>query len=142
MAFAGFHIKRILIIRVEHNSGLIQFITKIAEEAKITIATFTAIGALKNAKIAFYDQGKHEYQQMMLDAPYEIASCIGNVSMKNGKPFVHAHVVLADVDGHVKSGHLLEGVVFASEVHLYELKGQKLERSYDEMTGLSLWNIS
>ena len=142
MPFAELHLKRILIIRAEQNSELLQFINKIAEEAKITTATFTAIGALKYAKIGFYDQEKHEYQQITLDSPHEIASCLGNISIKDGKPFIHAHVVLANEAGSVKAGHLLEGVIFASEIHLYELKGPKLERNYDEATGLSLWNLS
>jgi predicted DNA-binding protein with PD1-like motif len=34
---------------------------------------------------------------------------------------------------------LLEGVVFAAEVHVCELRGAKLERKYDKVTGLSLW---
>ncbi len=78
---------------------------------------------------------------MTLDSPQEIASCVGNISVKDGRPFVHAHAVLADKNGNTKAGHLLEGVVFAAEVHLRELKGAKLERKYDKVTGLSLWDI-
>jgi predicted DNA-binding protein with PD1-like motif len=36
---------------------------------------------------------------------------------------------------------LFEGIVFAAEVHLHQLEGPKLERKYDEVTGLSLWGI-
>jgi len=36
---------------------------------------------------------------------------------------------------------LLEGIVFAAEVHLRQLEGPRLERKYDELTGLSLWNM-
>jgi hypothetical protein len=64
---------------------------------------------------------------------------VGNISVKDGRPFVHAHAVLADKNGNTKAGHLLEGTVFAAEVYLRELKGAKLERKYDEVTGLSLW---
>lgn len=141
MVFAEFRLKRSLIIRAEHNSDLIQSITKFAEETKIAIANFTAIGALKRAKLAFYDQEKHEYHQITIDAPHEIACCIGNISIKDGKPFVHAHAVLADEAGNIKAGHLLEGTIFACEVHLNELDGPKLERRYDMTTGLSLWDI-
>lgn len=131
---------RTLIINVEHNSELIQFLAKIAEENKIVIATFTAIGALKSAKIAFYNQEKHDYHSIPIETPHEMVSCIGNISIKDGKPFIHAHVVLANEAGNVKAGHLLEGIVFASEVYLTELKGLKLDRKHDEITGLSLWN--
>jgi predicted DNA-binding protein with PD1-like motif len=96
---------------------------------------------LKNAKVGFYDQKKHEYSETLLLTPQEIASCIGNVSIKDGKAFVHAHAVLADQNDNVKAGHLLEGKVFAAEIHLTELVGEKLERKHDPVTGLSLWEI-
>jgi predicted DNA-binding protein with PD1-like motif len=141
MVYAQFELGRDFLVRAEHDSDLVQFVTELAEKEGITVATFTAIGALKRAKLEFYDQEKHEYQEMTLDSPQEIASCVGNISVKDGKTFVHAHAVLADKNGNTKAGHLLEGVVFAAEVHLRELKGAKLERKYDKVTGLSLWDI-
>jgi predicted DNA-binding protein with PD1-like motif len=96
---------------------------------------------LKCAKLGFYDQENHEYLETLLLAPQEIATCVGNISIKDGKSFVHAHVVLADHNGNTKAGLLLEGKVFATEVHLTELLGENLERKNDPVTGLSLWNI-
>ena len=139
MVYAKFDLGRNFLVRAEHNSDLVQFVTELAEKEGIIVAAFTAIGALKRAKLEFYDQEKHEYQEITLDSPQEIASCIGNISVKDGKPFVHAHAVLADKNGNTKAGHLLEGIVFAAEVHLRELKGAKLERKYDKVTDLSLW---
>ena len=128
-------------VRVKHNSNFIQYITELARKEKIFTATFTAVGALKWAKLGFYSQVKQEYQETKLDSPFELACCIGNISLKDGTPFVHAHAVLVDKNGNTKAGHLIEGKVFAAEVHLRELKGSKLERKYDEVTGLSLWEI-
>ena len=139
MVYAKFELGRSFLVRAEHDSDLVQFVTELAEKEEITVATFTAIGALKRAKLGFYDQEKHEYREITLDSPHEIASCVGNISVKDGRPFVHAHAVLADKNGNTKAGHLLEGVVFAAEVHLRELKGAKLARKYDTVTGLSLW---
>lgn len=141
MVSAEFNLERNLLVRADHDSDLVQFLAELAEKRGITAAAFTAIGALKHAKLGFYDQEKHEYLKITVDSPHEIASCIGNISIKNGKPFVHAHAVLADKDGNTKAGHLFEGVVFAAEVHLRELKGAKLERKYNEATNLSLWDI-
>ena len=139
MVYAKFELGRSFLVRAEHDSDLVQFVTELAEKEGITVATFTAIGALKRAKLEFYDQEKHEYQEIALDSPQEIASCVGNISVKDGKTFVHAHAVLADKNGNTKAGHLLEGIIFAAEVHLRELKGAKLERKYDKVTGLALW---
>lgn len=140
MSFREFDYGKYLIVRVKHDSDIINFLTDLAKENEITAATFTVIGALKKAKLGFYDQKKREYLENKLQAPQEIASCVGNISIREDKAFVHAHAVLADREGNTKAGHLLEGRVFAAEVHLTELKGEVV-RKYDSVTGLSLWNI-
>ena len=132
---------RELVARLKRDSDLIESITQLAGEEAIYTASFTGIGALKRARLGYYDQGTHEYREISINSPHEIASCIGNVSLKNGQPFVHAHVVLADEGGNTRAGHLLEGIVFAAEVHLRALEGARLERAYDEATGLSLWEV-
>lgn len=139
MVYVEFNPGRNFLVRVEHDSDLIQFVTELAEKEKIVIATITAVGALKQAKLGFYDQENHEYHEIRIDSPHEIACCVGNISIKDGRPFIHAHAVLADKNGNTKAGHLLKGTVFAAEVHLRELKGAELERKYDNVTGLSLW---
>ena len=37
----------------------------------------------------------------------------GNITIKNKKPFVHAHVVLSDHDMHTFGGHLFETTIAA-----------------------------
>ena len=141
MSYRKLDVGRNFLVRVEHDSDIIKFATELAKKNAITTATFTAIGALKNAKLGFYDQEKHQYIETPLSTPQEIASCLGNISIKADEPFVHAHAVLADQNGETKAGHLLEGKVFAAEIHLTELVGEKLMRKNDDVTGLSLWDI-
>jgi predicted DNA-binding protein with PD1-like motif len=141
MSSRKFDVGKNFMVRVKHDSDIINFVTDVAKKNGIMTATFTAIGALKYAKLGFYDQKRHEYLETLLSAPQEIASCVGNISMKGNEPFVHAHAVLADSEGNTKAGHLLEGKVFAAEVHLVELVGEKVARKNDAVTGLSLWHI-
>jgi len=129
-----------LMVRLEHDADLVQSITELARSRGIKAGNFTAIGAMKRAKLGYYDQKNHEYLEIKIDMPHEIASCVGNISLKNGEPFIHTHVVLADEKGNTKAGHLFEGTVFAAEVHLRQLEGPELERKYDAITELSLWN--
>jgi len=105
------------------------------------MAVFTVVGAVKQARLAYYDQASHEYQKIELEQPLEIANCFGNLSLKGGKPFAHVHVVLADKTGKTYAGHLIRATIFAAELHLQELLGKKLERDYDQTTGLALWEF-
>ncbi|UCE29410.1 MAG: DNA-binding protein [Candidatus Bathyarchaeota archaeon] len=141
MPFAEFDLGKNLVVSADLDSDLVRFLAELAERRGITAAAFTAIGALKCAKLGFYDQEKREYQKITIGSPCEMASCIGNISTKNGKPFVHVHAVLANKDGNTKAGHLLEGVIFVAEIHLRELKGSRLERKHNETTNLSLWDM-
>ena len=72
----------------------------------------------------------------------EILSLIGNISLKDDKPFVHAHITLADQEGRAWGGHLAEGTkVFAGEFVIQEYLTEKpLVRHLDEETGLFLWD--
>ena len=141
MSVSQYEASRELMVRLKHAAELVQSITELARSKGIEAGSFTAIGALKRARLAYYDQKNHEYREIKIDSPHEMASCTGNISLKDGEPFVHAHVVLADETGNTKAGHLLEAIVFAAEVHLHQLRGPKLERKYDEVTSLSLWEV-
>ena len=70
----------------------------------------------------------------------EITNLKGNISVKDGNPFVHAHITLADKSGKCYGGHLAPGtVVFACEFLIEALDGPVFERCLDEKTGLPLW---
>ena len=99
----------------------------------------SAIGALSRAELGYYDQLSHEYGTIFLDEPVELASCSGNISMRDGRPFVHAHAVLSDRTGGTFGGHLTSGTIFAAELYLQELSGLPLKRVSDSITGLKLW---
>jgi uncharacterized protein len=130
-----------LMVRLKHGAELVRSLTELARSKGIAAGSLTAIGALKSARLGYYDQKGHKYRETRIDSDCELASCTGNISLKDGVPFAHIHVVLADEAGNIKAGHLLEGIVFAAEVHLSQLEGPKLGREYDEVTGLSLWNV-
>ncbi len=80
------------------------------ENEKIESAAIVAgIGMLENIEIGRYD-GK-EYLTEKVQPSSEILSLQGNVSMKEGKPFVHLHVSFADEDMSARGGHLFNGTV-------------------------------
>jgi predicted DNA-binding protein with PD1-like motif len=82
----------------------------------------------------------HEYKAVSIKEPVELVSCTGNVSLRDGRPFLHAHAALAFSDGKVVGGHLNSGLIFAVEALIQELLGEPLARGYDSTTGLYLWD--
>jgi len=125
--------------RLKHGDDLVQAIKDAFDSAGIRMGVFMAIGAVKKAKIAFYDQQERIYREKLVEEPAEILSCVGNVSEKDGETFVHAHITLGMGDGSTKGGHLLEGTtIFACELYCVALEGEQLKRQFDDVTGLML----
>ncbi len=90
--------------------------------------------------VAYYRQDERRYVDMEIKKNVEILSGLGNISLKDGKPFVHLHLVLGQEDGSCVGGHAMPGcVIFAAEAALFALDGLPLEREYDPETGLALW---
>jgi predicted DNA-binding protein with PD1-like motif len=72
-------------------------------------AVVAGIGMMRNIEIGRYDG--REYEKETVEPSSEILSLQGNVSMKEGEPFVHLHISLADEDMNVMGGHLFKGTV-------------------------------
>lgn len=131
---------RCFVGRLPHGRDLIQGIEAVCRDASIQMAAFSLIGAVSSVTFGAYDQKQQVYVTVKENAALEIVSCMGNVSLKEGHPFIHAHVLLADEQGKTLGGHLFsETIVYAAEIYLQELAGPPLERVYDQTTGLMLW---
>jgi len=129
--------------RLDFGADLLEGITSICKEKEIRLGEVKAIGAVQKARVGYYDQGKKEYRILEFDEPLEVISLIGNISLKDGQPFVHAHIALMRKDGSMLGGHLVEGCkIWALEYIINEMmtEDEKLfERKYDEDTALYLW---
>lgn len=132
----------ILMGRLSHGADLLEELTGICLREGIRLGRIEALGAVQKARLGFYDQKTHNYRTVALDRPLEITKLIGNISLKQGKPMVHAHITLADKDGSTYGGHLMPGtVVFACEFLLQVFEGPPFNRELDEDTGLPLWKM-
>lgn len=120
---------------------LIESVTNFCAGKNIGAATFSAIGALKEAELGFYDLAAKEYRWKKMKAELELDNATGNVAVLDGKLIVHAHATASDNEMHAFGGHLKEAVIGAScEVFLKPLQG-KIERKHDDKTGLKLMQI-
>ena len=131
---------RAFVGRLETGSDLVEEIEHHCAEQGILAAQVTAIGAVRRARYAYYEQGDHRYLELETDAHHEIVGFTANVSLKDDRPFLHAHATFADATGACVGGHLLRGTeVFAAEVMIREVGGVSLLRLPDAETGLALW---
>ena len=132
---------RVFIGRFDCGDDLLEDLMAFCKKERIKLGVFNVIGAVKKAKLGYYNQNEKKYTGCTeLNKKLEIASCMGNISLKDNDIMVHAHIVLADFDGKAYGGHLMPGTeVFAAEFFIEELTGGELKRGKDKVTGLPLW---
>lgn len=135
--------RQIFMGRLACGCDLLDELTRECAARNVTLGRIEALGAVQKARVGFYNQQSRTYQHVSLDRPMEIANLVGNVSLKDGKPFVHAHVTLVDEQGQCHGGHLAPGtIVFACEFVLEAFDGPAFERKPDAETGLPLWSAA
>ena len=112
-----------------------------AEEEHLAASHFTAIGAFKDVILGYFDWEKKDYLKIPVHEQVEVLSLVGDVTVNDGKPNIHAHVVLGKRDGSTCGGHLIEAQVRPTlEVILTESPAH-LERRFDKEAGLALISL-
>jgi uncharacterized protein len=135
--------REVIIGRLTYGGDLLEEISNMCLKENIQLGWFEALGAVKKARLAFYSQETHKYEFFVIDQPLEITKLAGDVSLKDGHSFIHAHITLSDKTGKAYGGHLAPGtVIFACEFKLEVFEGPGINREFDEATGLPLWVIS
>jgi predicted DNA-binding protein with PD1-like motif len=133
-------IQKTIIARCERGEDLYACLSRLVVENGVRSGAFQVIGAVSRAKLGVFEHGSYEWVEH--EGAIEISSCAGNVSVKDGKPFVHCHAVLTDHKGTVIGGHVGEGCIAdpTAEIHMSAYEGE-LNRRHDPATGLWILDI-
>jgi predicted DNA-binding protein with PD1-like motif len=87
-------------------------LTKFTNDAKLSAASLSAIGAFENATVGWFDFASKTYRKIEIGEQCEVLSAIGDVAIgDDGKASLHVHIVLGLSDGSTRGGHLLAGIV-------------------------------
>ena len=100
-------------IYIEKNKKVMDTLIRFCKDQAITNAKISGIGAVKQSEIGAYDTVGKEYIRKQFPDVWELVSYEGNVTLKDGDPFVHGHVVLSNHDMKTIGGHLFETTVAA-----------------------------
>ncbi|HUV85776.1 MAG TPA: PPC domain-containing DNA-binding protein [bacterium] len=135
------NVKRVVVRRLVPGGDLLEELNKLVKAEGIEVGALSGIGALRKAAVGIFDVEKKEYIVNKFDEEMEICALTGNVSLKEGEPFVHAHLALSSRQGRGFGGHIMPGCeIFVAEVILWELEGARLERRpREDCGGLALW---
>ena len=118
--------------------GLLEF----ANANRFADAHLSAIGAFSEVTLGFFDRGRKEYRRIPIKEQVEVLSLIGNIVQRDGKPSLHAHVVIGKADGTAHGGHFLGGRVWPTLEMIVSEIPVHLRRTHDQETGLALIRLA
>ena len=120
------------------NEQLLRF----AQQNDIKAAQLSAIGAFSQVTLGYFSWTSKRYEEIPISEQVELVALNGNLSLSDGKPKLHAHVVVGKRDGSAWAGHLLLATVRPTlEVMLVEAPSY-LRRVLDKETGLPLLDLA
>ncbi|MGC1782372.1 MAG: PPC domain-containing DNA-binding protein [Acidobacteriaceae bacterium] len=115
---------------------------RFASQQNLAGSSFKAIGALSHAKVGWFNWETKKYETAAeLDEQVELLSLIGDIAINNGKPQVHAHIVIGRRDGTAHGGHLMEAIVRPTCELVLTENPAHLQKQIDPESGIALIRI-
>jgi len=113
-------------------------IVTIAAREKIATARVEAIGGVDKLRLAYFNRASKKYEEHDFAEFFEVTSLLGNITQKEGKPFLHVHGNFGRKDLSVVGGHVMTAEVFPiMELVITPTKNRALRR-FDEALGLNV----
>jgi predicted DNA-binding protein with PD1-like motif len=133
--------ERTFVVVFEKGDEVVEGLTAFASRQRLRVSQVTAIGALRDVTLGYFDPAAREYREIPVAEQVEVLSLLGVITLDGEQPKVHAHIVVGRADGSARGGHLLKGHVFPTlEVVIEELP-KHLQRRTDPETGLALIDL-
>ena len=125
-------------VRLERGEDVHASLTALAAERGWAGAAVTGIGAVDEVEVGFYHLDRRVYERRPVPGIHELLSLTGNLSVKDGEPFLHAHVVLMDAGFAVHGGHLFRARIAVTGEFSVRQTDLRMVRVPDEGVGLPL----
>lgn len=128
-------------VRLDKGDDITESIYRIAEKEDIKSAAVSGIGATDDFTVGVFDIAKKEYDRFDFYGNHEINSLVGNITEKDGKPYIHLHITATGKSCKVVGGHLIKGVISLTGEIVITVIGGKISREFDETLGINRWKF-
>ena len=129
---------RTFVVVLATGEEAVKALTSFAVDQRLAASHFTAIGAFSRAVVAYFDWSAKQYRHMSIGEQVEVLSLIGDITIEDNKPKLHAHVVVGKADASAHGGHLIEASVRPTLEIVVTETPRPLHRRFDRESGLAL----
>ncbi len=135
------HGERTFAVVFDKGDEVVAGLTAFASREHLRASHLTAIGALRDVTLGYFDRDRRDYTRIPLAEQVEVLSLLGIITLDGPQPKLHAHIVVGQADGTARGGHLLEGRVWPTLEVIVEELPRHLQRRTDPETGLALIDL-
>lgn len=128
-------------IRLEKGEEVVETLKTFVEKENISAGSLEGIGALSEVTLGVFYPATKEYKERKMTGIFEITSLLGNISQKEGAPYLHLHITVADEKNQVFGGHLVSAKISATGEILARSVETKISRKMSNEIGLNLFEF-
>lgn len=133
--------KNYYIVRIDKGEEVLTELVKLCKLNEIKAGYLSGLGATDKIQIGLFDPLEKKYKKVEFKGPMEITSLIGNISTKDGEPYLHCHINVCNEKMEVLGGHLNECYIsLTGEILITEISID-IEREFDGEIGLNLFKF-
>lgn len=126
-----------ILVRLDKGDEITNSLLEVAKKEHLTLASVSGIGATDDFEVGVFDLARSDYEHFRFTGNHEIVALVGNLTTKDGAPYLHLHITCAGEGGKIVGGHLFSAnVSLTAEIFLIRSAG-KAGRERDESLGIN-----
>jgi uncharacterized protein len=126
-------------VSLERGEDLLQGLNQAVADLGMAAGTIQVIGGLEEAVVGYFDPETAEYLTHRT-GHVEICAGLGNVSLRDGKAFIHLHLIVSGKEMTAVGGHAMDGCrAYVVEAYVRKLGGEAPVRQDVEGIHLKVW---
>ena len=131
------------VLSIDNHAEIVAALTAFCAEKAILAGEVRGLGAVSEAVFRFLDPATKQYVDREFAEQMEITALVGNISEKDGKPYLHIHLTCGRRDYTCVGGHLLRACVNGACELVVEDFGNAapVGRRFDPEIGLNLYQF-
>lgn len=130
-----------IVVRIDKGEEILEQVKEIALKENVKLASVQALGAVDHFTVGVFLTDVKQYHANEFEGSFEIVSLTGTINTMHDEFYCHLHMSAGNEKGEVFGGHLNRAVVSATCEMIIQIIDGRVERAFDEETGLNLFTF-
>ena len=134
-------IENVYVVRLDVGDEIFESLTKICKKENILSATVQGLGAVDDVTVGYYSISEEKYLNKTFNHQFEMIALNGNITKKDGEPYLHLHIALSDENFTFIGGHLNRAVISITAEIFITVLSEEVNRRINPKTKLNIFDI-